>query len=75
MKRRIKNLPSENTFDFTEYVEKFKKAQVIDKMPDEYDDHPSIDYTGKGNVYRYYRRLKPVNRSEHGRGADEFKKI
>ena len=37
------------------------------------DDHPSIYYTG--NIYRYFRKFKRVNRSEHGRGANEFKNI
>ena len=45
-------------------------AKFIDKILDKYDDHPSIYYTG--NIYRYFRNFKRVNRSEHGRGANEF---
>ena len=46
-------------------------AKFIDKILDKY--HPSIYYTG--NMYRYFRNFKRVNRSEHGRGADEFNDI
>ena len=46
-------------------------AKFIDKILDNYDDHPSICYTGI--IYRYLRNFKLVNRSEHGRGANEFK--
>ena len=45
-------------------------AKFIDKIFDNYDDHPSIYYTG--NIYRYCRIFKQANRSEIGRGADEF---
>ena len=45
-------------------------AKFIDKILDKYDDHPSINYTG--NIYRFFRNFKRVNRSEHGRGANEF---
>ena len=45
-------------------------AKFIDKILDKYDDHPSIYYTG--NIYRYFKIYKKVNRSNHGRGADEF---
>ena len=45
-------------------------AKFIDKILDKYDDHPSIYYTG--NIYRYFRSYKPIIRSEHGRGANEF---
>ena len=48
-------------------------AKFIDKILDKYDDHPSIYYTG--NIYRYFRNFKRVNRSEHGRGANEFNNI
>ena len=137
LKNKIKNLPKENLFDFTDTVEKQKKnekdlglflelaeenkiiynqvpiniliedmeklkngfftngffflgeegeidtnrffknsdelAKFIDKILDKYDDHPSIYYTG--NIYRYFRNFKRVNRSDHGRGADEFNDI
>ena len=138
LKNEIKNLPKENPFDFTEYVndqkedeeidlglflelaeenkiiynqtpvstlieemEKLKNgfftngyftlgeegeidtnrffkdsnelAKFIDKILDKYDDHPSIYYTG--NIYRYFKNFKRVNRSEHGRGANEFNNI
>ena len=48
-------------------------TKFIDKILDKYDDHPSIYYTG--NIYRYFRNFKRVNRSDHGRGADEFNDI
>ena len=48
-------------------------AKCMNKKLDKYDDHPSIYYTG--NVYRYFRNFKRVNRSEHGRGANEFNNI
>ena len=48
-------------------------AKFIDKILDKYDDHPSIYYTG--NIYRYFRNFKRVNRSEHGKGANEFNNI
>ena len=48
-------------------------AKFIDKILDKYDDHPSIYYTG--NIYRYFRNFKRVNRSDHGRGANEFNNI
>ena len=48
-------------------------ANFIDKISDKYDDHPSIYYTG--NIYRYFRNFKRVNRSDHGRGANEFNDI
>ena len=138
LKKKIKNLPVENPFDFTEYLEKQKEeneidlglflelaeenkiiynqvpvntliedmeklkngfftngyftlgeegeidtnrffkdsselAKFIDKILDKYDDHPSIYYTG--NIYRYFKNFKRVNRSEHGRGANEFNNI
>ena len=47
-------------------------AKFIDKLLDKYDDHP-IYYTG--NIYRYFKNFKRVNRSEHGRGANEFNDI
>ena len=138
LKKKIKNLPVENPFDFTEYLEKQKEeneidlglflelaeenkiiynqvpinnliedmeklkngfftngyftlgeegeidtnrffkdsnelAKFIDKILDKYDDHPFIYYTG--NIYRYFKNFKRVNRSEHGRGANEFNDI
>ena len=48
-------------------------AKFIDKILDRYDDHPSIYYTG--NIYRYFRNFKRKNRSDHGRGANEFNNI
>ena len=48
-------------------------AKFIDKILDNYDNHPSIYYTG--NIYRYFRNFKRVNRSEYGRGANEFNNI
>ena len=138
LKKKIKNLPIENPFDFTDYVieqeeeneidlglflelaeenkiiynqvpintliedmEKLKNgfftngyftlgeegeidtnrffkdsdelAKFIDKILDKYDNHPSIYYTG--NIYRYFKNYKRINRSEHGRGANEFNNI
>ena len=48
-------------------------AKFIDKILDKYDHHPSVYYTG--NIYRYLRNFKRVNRSEYGRGANEFNNI
>ena len=48
-------------------------AEFIDKILDKYDDHPSIYYTG--NIYRYFKNYKKINRSDYGRGADEFNNI
>ena len=48
-------------------------AKFIDKILDKYDDHPSIYYTG--NIYRSFKNYKRVNRSDHGRGANEFNNI
>ena len=45
----------------------------VDKILDKYDDHPSIFYTG--NLYRYFKNFKRVNRSKRGRGAEEFNNI
>ena len=138
LKNKIKNLPIENPFDFTDNVEKQKEqnkidlglflelaeenkiiynqvpiiiliedmqrltngfftngyftlgeegeidtnrffensnelAEFIDKILDKYDDHPSIYYTG--NIYRYFRNFKRINRSDHGSGANEFNNI
>ena len=138
LKNKIKNLPKENPFDFTDIVEKQKEeneidlglflelaeenkiyyhqvpiniliedmkklkngfftngyfslgeegeidtdrlfknsdvlAEFIDKILDKYEDHPSIYYTG--NIYRYFKNFKRVNRSNHGRGANEFNDI
>ena len=138
LKKKIKNLPVENPFDFTDYIEKQKEeneidlglflelaeenkiiynqvpintliedmeklkngfftngyftlgeegeidtnrffkdsdelSEFIDKILDKYDNHPSIYYTG--NIYRYFKNYKRINRSEHGRGANEFNNI
>ena len=48
-------------------------AEFIDQISDKYDDHPSIYYTG--NIYRYFKNFKKVNRSDYGRGANEFNNI
>ena len=135
LKKKIRNIPKENPFDFTDIIEKQKEeneidlglflelaeenkiinnqvptntlvedmeklkngfftngyfslgeegeidtnrffknsdelANFIDKKLDKYDDHPSIYYTG--NIYRFFKNFKRVNRSDHGRGANEF---
>ena len=44
--------------------------KVMDKILYKYDDHPTIYYTGK--IYRYFRNSKRVDRSEQGRGANNF---
>ena len=48
-------------------------AEFIEKILDKNDDHPPINYTGK--IFRCFRNFKLVNRSEHGRGANEFNNI
>ena len=48
-------------------------ANLIDKILDKYDDHPSKYYTGNNN--RLLTNFKRVNRSDHGRGANDFKNI
>ena len=48
-------------------------SEFIDKILDQYDDRPSIHYTG--NIYRYFKNFKRVTRSDHGRGANEFNNI
>ena len=48
-------------------------AKFIDKILDKYDDHPFIYYTG--NIYRYFKNYKKVNRSDYGGGANEFNNI
>ena len=55
-------------FKDSDELEKF-----IDKILDKYDDHPSMYYTGK--IYRYLGNFKRINRSEHGRGANEYNNI
>ena len=45
-------------------------AKFIRKVFDKDDDHPSPFFTG--NNCRYFRNFKRVNKSEHGRGANEF---
>ena len=60
--------------DRNRYFEKGKElAKFPDKTLDKHDDHPSIYYTG--NSYRYFINVREVNRSEDGRGANEFKDI
>ena len=48
-------------------------AKFIEKILIKYGDQHSIYYTG--NIYRYFRNFKRVNRSEHGRCANEFNNI
>ena len=48
-------------------------AKLIDKNIDKYVYHPSIYYTG--NIYWFFRNFKRVNRSEHGRDANELNSI
>ena len=48
-------------------------AKFIAKILDKYDDHPFIYYTG--NIYRYFKNYKKVNRSDYGGGANEFNNI
>ena len=68
------NLGEEGEIDTNRFFKNNDElAKFIDKILDKYDDHPSIYYTG--NIYRYFRNFKRVNRSEHGRGADEFNDI
>ena len=50
-----------------------KLAKFIDKILDKYDDHLSIYYTG--NIYRYFKTFRKVNRSDYGRGANEFNNV
>ena len=67
-------LGEEGEIDTNRFFEDSKEiAKFIDKILDKYDDHPSIYYTG--NIYRYFKNFKRVNRSEHGRGANEFNNI
>ena len=68
------NLGDEREIDTNRFFKNSDElAKFIDKILDKYDDHPSIYYTG--NIYRYFKNYKKVNRSNHGRGADEFNKI
>ena len=48
-------------------------AELIYKILDKYDDHPSIYHTGI--IYRFFRIFKRVNRSEHGGAANEFNNL
>ena len=48
-------------------------SDFIDKILDQYDDHPSIYFTV--NIYRYFKKFKRETRSDHGRGANEFNNI
>ena len=43
-------------------------AQFKDKILDKHDNDPSSNYTGI--LYRFWKKCKPVNRSNHGRGAN-----
>ena len=68
------NLGDEGEIDTNRFFKNSDElAKLIDKILDKYDDHPSIYYTG--NIYRYFKNYKKVNRSNHGRGADEFNDI
>ena len=68
------NLGDEGEIDTNRFFKNSDElAKFIDKILDKYDDHPSIYYTG--NIYRYFKNYKKVNRSNHGRGADEFNDI
>ena len=48
-------------------------ANFIHKKLDKFDDHSGIYYAV--SLYRYFRKFKRVNRSEYGRGANEFDNI
>ena len=64
-------LSDEGGIDYNRFFkDRYELAKFIDKILDKYDDHTSIFCTG--NNYRYLRNFKRVNRSEHGRGANEF---
>ena len=68
------NLGDEGEIDTNRFFKNSDElAKFIDKIINKYDDHPSIYYTG--NIYRYFRNFKRVNRSDHGRGANEFNNI
>ena len=45
-------------------------AKFINKILDKYHDQTSVYYTG--GKYKYFRRFKRVNSSEHGRVGNEF---
>ena len=47
-----------------------KLANFKDKTVDKFDDHPFIYSTG--NIYRHFVNFERVNRSEDGRGTNEF---
>ena len=55
------------------FKESNELARFIHKILDKHDVHPSVFYTG--NIYRFFRNFKSVNRSEHGKRANEFNKI
>ena len=68
------SLGEEGEIDTNRFVKNSDElAKFIDKILDKYDDHPSIYYTG--NIYRYFRNYKRINRSDHGKGANEFNNI
>ena len=48
-------------------------AKFIDKIIDNNDNNPSINYTS--NIYIYFRNFKRVNRSEKVRSANELNNI
>ena len=50
------------------FQDSIELTKLVDKVLDRYDDHPSIYNTG--DICRYFRNFKPVNRSEHGRSAN-----
>ena len=54
------------------FIDSNELAKFIDKL-NKYDDHPGMYYTG--NNYRYFRNFQRVNRSEHGRGSNQFNKL
>ena len=55
------------------FKDSIELAKIKHKIRDRYDDHPSVFYTG--NIHRNFENFKRVNRSEHGRGPNEFIKF
>ena len=55
------------------FKERNELAEFMDKTLDRYGDHPAIYYTG--NIYRYFRKFKRVNRPKHARGTNQFNDI
>ena len=65
------SLSDEEEIDTKIFFEDSKElAKLTDEILDKYDDHPSINYTG--DIFRYFRIFKRLNRSEQGRGANEL---